>query len=196
MDVEKLKKMNFLIKELKDKGFATSSEDAYGQADSVYHIGEQTGNAYPAPEVPQESQRIQPNPSQNGIPTGQPMTPPPMPSMVSGSLEEARMKMVLEQHTQKYDQHINSLKAEIEQINMLLSTVRMELKKLQDQPRAAPVVTQSSSTVSVPSASELRPMPAAPAPVAEKPKESHPRGGDYRPEDVSMEKMFYFGSGR
>ncbi len=163
MDIERLKKINQMTKELQRAGFAGNSREAFSQADSLFRPPAEESAVAPA----------QHNQEPVEAPSAQHAAP-------ADFLVEKKVALLVDMHTKKLNADVTFLQAQIQQLQSELQMLRQEVRT---KP-AAPAVSQ----VAAPS---MPPAPAA-APAPEK-KESHPRQGDFKPGDVSIEKMFYFG---
>ena len=143
MDVEKLKKMNELSKELKKHGMADSTAQAFAQAGEI--VRDETFKKI-----------IEPNTS----------------SQKSAEFD-SQYQIMLERQNRQIVQAVQALKETI-------AAMQAEIEMLKADRRAAPV--------------QERPKQEAQTKVPQK-KESkeHPRQGGFTPEDVAMDKIFYFG---
>ena len=100
-------------------------------------------------------------------------------------LMEKKFEFMLESINKKVANELNSLKTMIGSINNEISEIKKQLNGVQ---RAAPAVFESSNGVS----NQGRDTPAR----GQDNRAIKPRFGDYSPEDVPIEKFFYFGNKR
>jgi len=105
MDVFKLQKINALASDLKKHNFASSSEDAYQQAEQVYVESEPSVVAEVQPVVVQKVD----------------------------SLAERRFELLLEQNNKKYEQEVHLLRSALSSLAQELEAVKSELRRLHEQ---------------------------------------------------------------
>ncbi len=147
MDVYKLQRMNALASELRKHNFATSSDDAFQQAEQVYN----------------ESA------SQQVAVVEQPIVER------SAPLEEKKVELLLEMNNRKYEQELGLLRSALNSLAQEIEMLKSELRK----------------------AVEVSPKPKErQEPLKTETKEAHPRQGNFTPNDVDIQKMFYFGAKR
>ena len=148
MDVFKLQRMNSLAAELKKHNFASSSEDAFQQAEQVY-VEKEVSEISAEPQVVVQQK--------------------------SDPLAERRVELILEQNNRKYEQELGLLRSAVNTLANELENLKSELRRLHvEQPK--PKEQQ--------------------VPLKTEPKEDHPRQGKFQPNDVDIQKMFYFGTKR
>ncbi len=145
MDVEKLKKMNELSKELKKHGIADSTSQAFSQAGEIVRdetfkqVIEQNNASYKSTEFDNQYQ------------------------------------IMLERQNRQIVQEVQALKETI-------AAMQAEIEMLKADRRAAPLPQQERPKQEV----------QAKFPQKSESKE-HPRQGGFTPEDVAVDKIFYFG---
>jgi prophage DNA circulation protein len=99
--------------------------------------------------------------------------------MDGSAMIEEKYKLLFEQQMKKYEKQIQLMKDTIQAMAMEFQTIKSQMADVQtmkQQMREQPVIKQQESQRALPS---------------EKPV--HPRQGNYKPEDVDIKKMFYFG---
>lgn len=144
MDVDKIQRINALTSELRKHNFATSSEDAFQQAEQLYEDS-------PEQIVVEEKQ-----------PAAEQTT----------HLEERKSELLIQMNNKKYEQEFALLRSALNTLAQELETVKTELRKFSEQnPR--PKEKQAELKTET--------------------KEAHPRQGNFTPQDVDIQKMFYFG---
>jgi len=169
IDIEKLKKMNNLIKDLKHQGFADSSNEALNQASNFYN--HDLGGVVPENKKPQYEEPKQ---------TSQLETPADSPQ-ISEAYLETKFQLLLEMNNKKFSEEFNRLHSKISMLNDEVSSLRMELRKTEfKQEKPKPKIEE--------------PVQQQQLPVDQK-KEDHPRQGKYTSQDVSVEQFFKFGPG-
>ncbi len=174
MDVEKLMKMNAMVKELQKHNCASSREDAVRQAEGIYNptgnvvVEDSSGSLLVEQKI---SAPVNSAPSQPAAAGG------------FGALEQRRFEMVLEANNKRYDEKIASLTNEILSLRSQLASqvdgLKMELRNLIDN-KAQKIVHVVEEKQKV---------------LKTEPKIAHPRQGNFTSDDVSIDKFFYFGAG-
>ena len=178
MDVEKLMKMNAMVKELQKHNCASSKEDAVRQAEGLYNpSGEVAVDNYSS-ELAVE-QKIQAPVSISASAPAQPATA----TSGFGALEQRRFEMLLESNNKRYDEKILGMSGEImslrSQLSSQIDSLKIELRNLVDN-KAQKIVHVTEETQKV---------------LKTEPKATHPRQGNFTSDDVSIEKFFYCGAG-
>jgi hypothetical protein len=198
VNIEKLQRMNVLIRELERHGMARDA--AVHEAESILsRESPKENDDYPEPMFPKAA-AAKPEPA-------------PEPIQPAGSaLLEAKYQYLFEQSFRKFEREVGELKAHLSRVTTELDMLRADLRQLASQHErlkaeraAAPVHAAPAQPAVNHDIESLRQQlvsepVAAPAPVQaveakpEEPKKpQHPRQGNYKPEDVSVEKFFYFG---
>jgi len=152
MDVEKLRKINELAKELRDHNMCSTMDEAYAQAESMI-----SGNT----SVTKIS------------------------SINEGKDIETQNIVALRKTTNRIDEiekQITDIYSQINEIKGLVNEIVTEILKLKEQKKEEPriekqIVLETKQQHQHFSGNEP----------------SHPRVGGYKPEDVAIDKMFYFG---
>jgi len=98
------------------------------------------------------------------------------------ALMEAKYKMLMEQQMKKYEQYLAKLGETTQSLVNEVQALKMNHQSLLQE-----VQQLKSSGVSV-----QKQQPERQKVLDEKPA-VHPRQGNYKPEDVDIQKMFYFG---
>jgi len=97
-------------------------------------------------------------------------------------LLEKKYKFLLEQNNDRLLNEINSLKKStsslVVELNLIKSQIRQQGEKIRNQESNQPVEKEVQKKIE--DTKEIK-------------KESHPKQGSFQPEDVSIEKIFYFG---
>ena len=175
MDVEKLMKMNAMVKELQKHNCASSKEDAVRQAEGLFNPSGEVAVDNCSSELVVEqkiSAPVNSAPAQTVTSTGG-----------FGALEQRRFEMVLESNNKRYDEKIASLTNELmslrSQFSNQVDSIKMELRNLIDN-KAQKIVHVTEETQKV---------------LKTEPKVAHPRQGNFTSDDVSIDKFFYFGAG-
>ncbi|MDP6293970.1 MAG: hypothetical protein QF486_04400 [Candidatus Woesearchaeota archaeon] len=182
MDIEKAKKVNNLAKELQ-QGFDLTNDEAFKQARAVFN------------EPPML------HPQQPHVPVATDEDAAANPA-VQGALDDNR-----------YFSEINTLRNDVANLSAEVVNMRGEIERLKIQTPTQSVPTPDPEPLPdpepAPEPDAPEPAPDTPEPVpepmpepaqpetpepTEKEEKDHPRSGGYRPEDVAIEKMFYFGN--
>jgi len=151
---EKLRKVNMLSAELQKHNMATSSDDAFMQAEQMVK----------QEEVREFIQRAKSSEKNLENPTAD--------HLYQVQLE--RTNRQLSEHIQNMQNQLDSLKAEIQ-----------ELKKAPRAPIQAP--QQNQVKVEAPKAEQQ-------AVLQTQKEEPHPKQGEFKSDDVAVDKIFYFGN--
>ncbi|MBI4144360.1 hypothetical protein HY486_03875 [Candidatus Woesearchaeota archaeon] len=153
MDIEKLKKMNILTKDLQ-KGFSLPSDEAFKQAEEIFLQDRKEAIA-----------------------------PVKLAETSSSSMDDARLSLLLEMHEKKFLREIQELRAITDGLSGEIIMLKKEVVRLSSVPQpVSPVSAVPPVEVSKVESSKVEE------------KADHPRQGKYKPEDVAIDKMFYFGN--
>lgn len=155
MDIEKLKRLNDLARNLKKSGFAQTSEEAAQQANDVY--GKDLKDIVPD----------KPEPEKSSEPVSEQPEPSPAPD---DALFEAKMKLLLEMNQKQFQEQISSIRSQLDGLASELASLKQQVKA----PRPEKKVPEQKK-------------------LPDEKKDSHPRQGEFKSDDVSIEKMFYYG---
>ncbi len=109
-------------------------------------------------------------------------------------LLERQLKMLIEISTKKYDQEIASLKSTVASLQQDIGTLRANVKSIRTEQAQSPIHTApiQQHVQAQPSRVEQH-MDMAPRPN-ETPSMTMARTGNFKSEDVSVDKFFYFGN--
>lgn len=192
-DASKVQKINSIARELINKGQATSMDQAIKIATQQVDSGQFAMPAAPSPvetlpEVPEKSE------VSVEISDGE--------GSVAGDALRALQRMLSEQQTavsrmtnavNAHSNQFNDINNKINSLIAGMTALQQEIQKLKSSPVAPPMKpkdAQSGQTQFKQDAPS-----AAPAP-AQKPQSGsgHARTGNYNPDDVSIEKFFYYGN--
>ncbi len=179
MDIEKIKKINEMSRQLRNHHFAMSSDEAIQDARKIY---DEELNLEIAPARTESSQ----------VQAQAPLTNVP--------LLEKKFQILLDQNFKSFKADLTNLQETVEFLQQELSKLHQRVSKLQ-QPVKTVVIEklqepQTSVEKPVREFEEEAPRPAPVQKKVEEVKQSHPRSGDLTSKDVSIEKFFYFGNGR
>jgi hypothetical protein len=184
MDVERIQKINNLALDLMRQGLAKDREEAIQQAEKIFR-GEQSGDYSDIRE------RMD--------------TRSEAPQQASVDLSEDKIKEIMEKNTQFLVKKINEFQEKLNNMHSEIQTIKNKVdyhniptvkeilaeakKEQQAQQQAAPQQQQTEAAEPAPQQQE------APAqPPKQDPTKDHPRSGNYKDDDVSIEKFFYMGS--
>lgn len=216
MDVDKIVKMNKLSKELQKHGMAQSSEDGIMQAEKMVEHNENDRMFGDGSETKEEEIKV------SEIKEPERPTRPAEPALQQG-LADPNQKSVIElnefvknlhSNMEKKVQAIDTLQQKILSLELEMDQLKKNheklLQKLEEDNLAAKPVPKQEVQSTITSEHRERPAPARPEPAQspqpapqpelrqpEKPKDTtngSPRSGNYTSEDVSVDKVFYFGN--
>ena|SRR3989338_8939969 len=110
-------------------------------------------------------------------------------------LLERQLKMLIEISTKKYDHEISSLKATVASLQQEIDTLRANVKSIRVEQAQQPVHQHAHEAPLHPVVAAAREQAPQEAP---RPNETvsmtMARTGNYKSEDVSVDKFFYFGN--
>ncbi len=164
MDVERIQKINSLALELMKKGLASDREDAVRQAELVFKNNSSESNYA---EIRELMEKVRPDQAKSGNETA--------------DLSKEKVQEILEKNTQfivkkmrEFQEKMESLEKEVNQLRTQINYQRLPtVKEVVGQNQQQPPKLGEISNVTVPG--------------------NHPRSGNYKESDVSIEKFFYMG---
>ncbi|MBT4538823.1 hypothetical protein HOI26_05715 [Candidatus Woesearchaeota archaeon] len=169
MDVERIQKINQLASSLLTQGLAQDRDDAVKQAEKVFRS--QDTESYT--EMRETMQKVQaeksPQPQQN-------------------ELTQDQIQTILKKNTEYL---VKTIKAFQEKVQ----TLEQEMAAMKNQMSVNKIPSVKELVMSAPKVEQEQQIQAQQTPQ-ETPKEApiHPRSGNYKEADVSVEKFFYMGS--
>ncbi len=188
--IERMRKINDLTKELKQRGFAESSFEAIQQANQIY------GKDSVSPDV---HHAIIPNAPTDAAAEG-------VPTSGAGSYVDKKITKVVENVdalTAKMNEiirAINDLDGRLTELKIKQEKMAMQVRseprvESRPEPKFEPRVEQRSESRPEPR-QESRPEPQAPVQghVHKEEYEANQKVGNYQSTDVSIDKMFYYGN--
>lgn len=115
------------------------------------------------------------------------------PQMDNSYLMEKKFEFMIESSNKKIVNEINSLKSTVSSLNIEIASLR---KQIDDIQKTAPVtLVFEGNNAEGPKEARQAPVRNSAAETAKGKEEPiKPRYGDYTPEDVPVEKFFYFGN--
>jgi len=169
MDIERMKRVNALARELKDHGMASDYDDAYRQAEKMVDSGMEMPSAKEeVPAAPSTIINDEPKENKGGF------------GMIGfDALEFRNMREKLEAMEQQMGMIFTKMNEIITELN------RVDKKR-----------TDSPIEIRNPREIEEKQREMQTNLKKQEVEAPHPRSGDYKPSDVSIEKMFYFGGSR
>ncbi len=180
MDVETIQKINTLALDLMRQGLANSRDDAVAQAEKIYYKG--TGN--------ETYDSIRRNMGDSLSSTN--VTPSSKSSSSSNAsdLPQEKVQEILEANTKFLVKTIKEFQEKMAQMEKDISSLRSTQTMYRQQ------ATERSQVMETSSATSARPAASSPAPSPTSSAANHPRSGNYKEGDVSIEKFFYMGNKR
>ncbi|MFH1275857.1 MAG: hypothetical protein ABIH82_01990 [Candidatus Woesearchaeota archaeon] len=167
MDVERIQKINNLALNLLNQGLASNREDAFKQAEGIFH-GKGTEEYAEIKDRMHEVKTASENQNNHQ----------------KDEISKDQIKYILEQNT-------NFLVKTIKEFREKMVSMERTIDSLKEQVKTSPVVREIVTEIKRPVNGEAQPV----SKVEEKSKtESHPRSGSYTDVDVSIEKYFYMGN--
>jgi len=168
MSVEDIQKVNQLAQELLKKGFVADRDEAVKKAQEMLNK-EIAGNDVETRET-DDRQNV----------------------AASGDSEE-RLRNIVERTKTYMESQLNGYKNALIALEKEIRRLNQEVEQLKSRPRPQPPKEEPKVEEPKPEA----PAPQQPAPQPEATKQegnSNPRTGNHKSDDVSIEKMFYFGN--
>lgn len=204
LDIERLKKLNSLAGELKHQGIAHNHEDAAFLA--VTMVGEEGEQCLSDMHINDDQslvmrEFIKDKPAKAEVLKSsisvsseqQTIAEQPTASVIS-SINKAEIKAEMENVMQNFAnalvQEFTALQHTVQEQNAQLSQIMGELHALQLQKQQPAMVVQEQVPVQRTLQQPTQPVQSTPAAQAA----ANPRTGTFATDDVSIEKMFYFGS--
>jgi len=182
-DASKLQRINNLARELMKHGQARSMEEAVHKATQQV----ESGSAMPAPEppiFPAPEPAIEPEQPRVSEAIPEPPATPAQPAQ-PGQIPREVVMATLTDHTKK----IEELNNKINRLIAELTELKEDIRKLKESPVTPPLKPKEAKQ----GQTQFK-QAAPPQPAEEKKKEGHARTGNYKPDDVAIEKFFYYGS--
>ncbi|MBU0460999.1 MAG: hypothetical protein KJ574_00275 [Nanoarchaeota archaeon] len=165
MDVDKLQRINNLARELMKHGMAGSMDEAVRMAEEKIQGNPEVSNIRNTMANDVISQS-QVVPSSSGSST---------PKMTE-DLEVRKLRISLEDQSKM----VNAMAGKIDELVTEFNRLQQEINRLK--------------TIQVPPAGDKEGQTQFRQPAEEKKSGAHARSGNYKPEDVAIEKMFYYGN--
>ncbi len=195
MDVERLKRLNTLTGELKGHHIADNYEDAaclavamVGQEQEQCLNGMQLSEdqSVLVQEIVKEYPKEYPQETQKYLTEVQETVQESPP--VQSSLSREEIEKVLQYFADQFTNEINSLQQKMQHAEAMVAEVTAELRTVKEQAQREQVQRGQAQSHEVPVQSIQNIQNVAAQKV-----EPHSEKQAYAPEDVSVEKMFYFG---
>lgn len=183
LDIERLKKLNSLAGELKHQGIAHNHEDAAFLA--VTMVGEQEEQCLSDMHINDDQSLVI-----REIIKAKPVKPQEesITQSAEGTLDimtKEDVQQILQSFATQIVSEFNSLQEKIEQNNAQINQLVQKISALQSS-------AQKQVQEQVPVQRTLHAQPTQP--VAAEPAAVNPRTGNFATDDVSIDKMFYFGN--
>lgn len=179
MDVERIQKINKLALDLMRQGLASDRDDAVVQAEKIFRakdgeyssIRDRMQATEPQREASAASLALTPNNQQSG----------------AADLHPEKVKDILQQNSQ-------FLAKKITEFQEQMQAMRKELEALKQMRMSAPAAQVSNAPPKLGEIPANNDVQRGPSPQAS--ASNHPRSGNYKVEEVSIEKFFYMGNKR
>lgn len=166
MDLERMKKINSMIPELKKQGFAKDNSEAALQSDALFRNQEEGESVIQSTSHVVGERPAEPAPLEQA---------PEATASTAVNTQVVAQVGALEQKVASLENDINAI---IEKMNEMIQAITTLEKGVASAPQQGPRETQQTI-----------------APKAqEKKQENHVRSGDYTSSDVDINKIFYYGN--
>src|SRR3989344_7596667 len=180
MDVERIQKINKLALDLMRQGLASDRDDAVVQAEKIFRAkdGEYSSirDRMQATEPQRESAASLALTPQNG-------------SSASADLHPEKVKDILQQNSQFLVKKITEFQEQIQAMRKELDMIK-QLRISAPQQSSAPAAPPKLGEIPAHNPDIQRGQPTQAS------ASNHPRSGNYKVEEVSIEKFFYMGNKR
>lgn len=183
MDVERIQKINKLALDLMRQGLASDRDDAVVQAEKIFRVKDGEYSS-----IRDRMQATEPQPQREVSAASLALTPQTPQAAGAGDLHPEKIKDIMQQNSQFLVKKITEFQEQIQ-------AMRKELDAFKQQR-----MVQSPQQVSN-APPKLGEIPAnnpdiqrGQSPTAS--ASNHPRSGNYKVEEVSIEKFFYMGNKR
>jgi len=197
MDIEKMMRVNALSKELQKHNFATSSQEGLALAESTLarrSVVNQPQSSFSSHQVAIPTATVQFQPAaplappkqqaQSSVPFGEPQ----LQKQEQAPQQEAnpfllnkKIEILVKKNNVQLQQELSNVKSLVSSLSEEVKKLRTELKDSQDKNTIVLKSQQEQSQVETP------------VKKVEKQSTFHPKQGNVQPNEVSIEKMFYFG---
>lgn len=184
MDIEKIRKINEISKNLRSHHFDMSSEEAVNEVKHIFDAD------LPQPQA-QVLQTMQEIPHSQNLQPSQPQINNQNNSSIL--LLEKKFQIILSQSVKTLKDDLTNLQDTVEFLQQELSKLHQKVAKIQ-QP-TQPLVQQSQPTQFQQPVQQMQTQQPQQQQVQkpEEPKQYNPRQGNLTSEDVKIEKFFYYG---
>jgi len=182
MDVERIQKINKLALDLMRQGLASDRDDAVVQAEKIFRAKDG--------EYSSIRERMQggPEPQREASAASLALTPNTQQAVASADLHPEKVKDILQQNSQ-------FLVKKITEFQEQMQAMRKELDAFKQQrmgsPQQAQVSTAPLKLGEIPANNDIQRGPSTQASAT-----NHPRTGNFKAEEISIEKFFYMGNRR
>ncbi|MDP3734379.1 MAG: hypothetical protein Q8R37_04050 [Nanoarchaeota archaeon] len=169
MNIEQIQRINTLAVDLMKQGLAQDREEAVAQAEKIFR--DKDPSYYNAITKTMEAVQTEENNRKLGKDT-------------APAISDSDVRKILEQNTQFLVKTIRTFQEKMAEMEKEMAALKNELR-YQKLPAANQIVTKREA-----------PSSEAEAPQRGKVESSssgHPRSGNFKAEDVSIEKFFYYG---
>ena len=198
-DISKLQKINSVARELMKHGQASSMDEAVQKATQQIESGsvleqQPMQEQAQAQEQPMEQQQepAQEQAVEEARPESAP-EPEPAPDMQEHPAEQVMEQPQPEAQSPDVAQKLAEMDNKINGLIAEMTVLKDEFRKLKESPVTPPLKPKQAKEGQTQFKQESQPAPA-PKPATEERSEGHARSGKYKPDDVSIEKFFYYGN--
>jgi len=178
MDVERIQKINKLALDLMRQGLASDRDDAVVQAEKIFRSKDG--------EYSSIRERMQGGPEPLQSAASLALTPNTAQAVASADLHPEKVKDILQQNSQ-------FLVKKITEFQEQMQAMRKELDMIKQLRMSAPqqVSNAPPKLGEIPANNDVQRGPSPQASAS-----NHPRTGNYKAEEISIEKFFYMGNKR
>ena len=179
MDMEQIQKINSLALELMKQGMASDREDAVRQAERIYKDKSAENSASFRPSEPRTETRPEQRNQTNT-------------TVTNADLPAEKVREILDQNTKFLVKTIKEFQEQMKSMEQEISSLKTKMTYHRPaEPAAALAQATQASSAAAASSSMSKQQALQGGPAAD--GSSHPRLGQYKQADVSIEKVFYMG---
>lgn len=214
-DVSKIQQINNLARELMKHGQAKSMDEAISMAQSQVESGQQPAPPVTMPEAPSPDAPVVNSPEQPAAPAEEPLAPAPeqVPENIEAPAADmpndekvSALQDVLDRQQSTLSSVTGTINAYHKQFEMMnnkingliaeIASLKQAVEKLANSPVTPPLKPKQADAGQTQFKPENAPAPAPapqPAPQQQPTGGGHARTGNFKSDDVSIEKFFYYG---
>lgn len=183
MDVERIQKINKLALDLMRQGLASDRDDAVVQAEKIFRAKDGEYSS-----IRDRMQATEPQPQKES--SASLALSPQTPQAASADLPTEKVKDILQQNSQFLVKKITEFQEQMQAMRKELDALKQMRMVQPQQQNSVPAAPPKLGEIPANNPDIQRGQSAPPSAA------NHPRSGNYKVEEVSIEKFFYMGNKR